>query len=129
MVIERVAETASGGMPAELRNTSWRWVDVTSHGDSFAVDQPDRYNLTFVDSDRITLRADCNRGAGPVAIPSPGAITVGPLATTRAKCPPGSLSERFLRDVSRAVRFAILGGELHLELPNASEVLRFTKEP
>jgi para-nitrobenzyl esterase len=129
MAIERVADTTSGGTPAELRGTSWRWVGVTSPGESFAVDEPDRYTLTFVEGDRITLRADCNRGAGPVVISSPGVLTIGPLATTRAKCPPGSLSERFLQDVSRAVRFAIHGGELHLELPTASEVLRFAKEP
>jgi hypothetical protein len=54
---------------------------------------------------------------------------MGPLATTRAKCPPGSLSERFLQDVSRAVRFAIHGGELRLELPTASGVLHFAREP
>jgi para-nitrobenzyl esterase len=93
------------------------------------VDHPERYTLTFVDGDRITLRADCNRGSGPVAISAPGALTIGPLATTRARCPPGSLSERFLQDLSRAVRFAIHGGELHLELPAASGVLRFAKDP
>jgi hypothetical protein len=47
MAIERVADPASGGTPAELRGTSWRWVRATSPGESFAVDVPDRYTLTF----------------------------------------------------------------------------------
>ena len=66
-------------------------VGVTSPGESFAVDHPERYTLTFLDDDRITLRADCNRGSGPVAISAPGALTIGPLATTRARCLSGLL--------------------------------------
>jgi heat shock protein HslJ len=128
MAIELVADTASSGTPAELRGTSWQWVGATSPGESFAVNEPDRYTLTFVEGDRISLRADCNRGAGPVAISSSGTLTIGPLATTRRKCPPGSLYQRFLEDVERAVRFAIHGDELHLELPTASGVLHFEKE-
>ncbi len=129
MWIERAADTATDSTPSELRGTSWRWVGVTSAVESFAVDQSDRYTLAFIEGDRIALRADCNRGTGPVASPAPGALVIGPLAMTRAKCPSGSLSERFARDVSRAVRFAIRGGELHLELPNDLGVLRFTKGP
>ena len=125
--IERAADTAAGSTPSELRGTSWRWVGVTLPGESFAVDQSEHYTLTFIAGDRIAIRADCNRGTGPVASPSPGALVIGPLAMTRAKCPPGSLSDRFAREVSRAVRFAIRGGELHLDLPIDSGVLRFAK--
>jgi para-nitrobenzyl esterase len=126
--IERTAGT-TGSTPAELRGTSWRWVGFTSPVESLTVDQPDRYTLAFIEGDRIALRADCNRGTGPVASPSSGALAIGQLAMTRAKCPPDSLSDRFANDVSRAVRFTIRGGELHLELPNDSGVLRFTKGP
>ncbi len=80
------------------------------------MDQPDRYTVAFVEDDRVALRADCNRGTGPVASPSPGALAIGPLAMTRARCPPGSLSVRYARDVSRAARFAIRDGGLHLGL-------------
>src|SRR3712207_525246 len=126
---ERASETAPGNTPPELRGTSWRWVGVTSPVETLTVAEPERYTLAFTDGDRIALRADCNRGSAPVASPSPGALSVGPMAMTRALCPPGSLSDRFARDVSRAVRYAVRGGELHLELPTDSGVLRFTREP
>ena len=75
----------------------------------------------------IALRADCNRGAGVVAFPEPGAVRMGPLALTRAMCPPDSLSDRFARDVERAVRWTVRDGHLHLELPEASGILWFTR--
>ena len=126
--IERVAETASGP-PSDLHGTSWRWVGFTSPAESLVVPEPERYTLAFIDGDQIAIRADCNRGTASVARPSPGALSVGPLAMTRALCPPGSLSSRFARDVSRAIRYAIRGGQLHVELPNDAGVLRFTREP
>lgn len=123
---ERVAETASGGTPSELRGTSWQWVGFTSSAESLTVANPERYTLTFTD-DRVAIRADCNRGTTPVASPSPGALRIGPIAMTRALCPPGSLSNRFARDLSRTVHYSIRGGELHLELPSDSGVLRFRR--
>jgi hypothetical protein len=58
-----------------------------------------------------------------VAFLKPGAVRMGPLALTRAMCPPGSLSDRFARDVERAVRWTVRDGHLHLELPEASGIL------
>jgi para-nitrobenzyl esterase len=127
MRIERAADTTAGSTPAELRGTSWQWVGVTSPVESFTVDQPDRYTLSFVEGNKVVLRADCNRGTGPVASPSPGALEIGPLAMTRARCPPGSLSDRFARDVSRAVRFAIRGSELLVELQTDAGILHFAR--
>jgi para-nitrobenzyl esterase len=121
------AQESIGLAPSELRGTSWRWLGFTSSAESLVVDQPERYTLAFTEEGRIVLRADCNRGSGSVASPSSGALVIGALAMTRAKCPPDSLSERFARDVSRAVRYALRGGELHLELPDGSGVMRFTK--
>lgn len=129
VLVAKAADTGAGGTPPELRGTSWRWVGAASPGESLAVDQPDRYTLAFVEDDRVALRADCNRGTGPVASPSPGALAIGPLAMTRARCPPGSLSDRYAQDVSRAARFAIRDGGLHLELSVDSGVLRFERGP
>jgi para-nitrobenzyl esterase len=127
MQIAQAPEPAGGSIPPELRGTAWRWVGVTSPPESFTVDQPDRYTLSFIEGDKVALRADCNRGIGSVASSSPGALAIGPLAMTRARCPPGSLSDRFARDVSRAIRFLIRGDELQLELPADAGVLRFVR--
>jgi heat shock protein HslJ len=126
---ERAAEHAPVGTPPELRGTSWRWVGFTSPAEALTIAEPERYTLAFVEGDRVALRADCNRGSAPVSSSSPGVLGVGPMAMTRAMCPPGSLSGRFAHDVSRAVRYSIRGGELHLGLPTDSGVLRFVQGP
>jgi membrane-bound inhibitor of C-type lysozyme len=50
---------------------------------------------------------------------------VGPIALTRAACPPGSFSDRFAREVGRATSYFVKDGELFLELPVDSGTLRF----
>jgi heat shock protein HslJ len=55
-------------------------------------------------------------------------IHFGALAITRAMCPPSSLGDRFARDVGRAVRWAVHGSELRLELPAGAGSLQFTRQ-
>ena len=75
-------------MPPELARTTWRWVSLATPEETLTIAEPERYTLRFSDGDRVALRADCNRGAGSVVFPEPGAIRFGALATTRAMCPP-----------------------------------------
>ena len=51
-----------------------------------------------------------------------------PIALTRAMCPPGSLSDRFAKDVGRATSYFVRDGELYLELPVDSGTLRFRRQ-
>ena len=90
--------------PPELARTTWRWVSLTTPEETLTIAEPERYTLRFSDGDRVALRADCNRGAGSVVFPEPGAIHFGALAITRAMCPTGSLGDRFAREVVRAGR-------------------------
>jgi para-nitrobenzyl esterase len=122
--------TSAKAVPPELAGTIWRWVSLTTPEETLTIAEPERYILRFADGDRVFLRADCNRGAGSVAFPEPGAIRFGALAITRAMCPTGSLGDRFAREVVRAGRWAIqrCGGELRLELPGDAGVLRFARQ-
>lgn len=116
-------------MPPELARTTWRWISLTTPEETLTIAEPERYILRFLDGGRVALRADCNRGAGSVVFPEPGAIRFGALAITRAMCPTGSLGDRFAREVERAGRWAIQRGGLHLELSGNAGVLRFTRQP
>jgi hypothetical protein len=58
---------AAAPVPAELAGTTWRWVHFASSAEDFAVAEPKRYTLAFDGIGWITLRADCNRGAGGAA--------------------------------------------------------------
>jgi para-nitrobenzyl esterase len=56
-------------------------------------------------------------------------IRFGALAMTRAMCPPGSLSDRYVRDVGRTTRYTLGQHELRLELPANQGVLIFRAAP
>ena len=129
LVLIATAAQAVPPMPPELAGTTWRWISLTTPEDTLTIAEPERYILRFLDGGRVALRADCNRGAGSVVFPEPGATRFGALAITRAMCPTGSLGDRFAREVVRAGRWAIQRGELRLELPGNAGVLRFARQP
>jgi hypothetical protein len=72
------------------------------------VDAPERYTLRFESTGRITMQAD--------------------WALTRMMCPPGSLSDRFVKEVGRASSSFVKDGDLFLELPVDSGTLRFRRQ-
>ena len=128
LVLIATSAKAAPPIPPGLARTTWRWVSLTTPDETLTIAEPERYTLRFSDGDRVALRADCNRGAGSVAFPEPGAIRFGALAITRAMCPTGSLGARFAQEVVRAVRWAIQRGELRLELSGDAGVLHFTRQ-
>ena len=97
---------AAPPVPPELARTTWGWVSLTTPEETLTIAEPERYTLRFSEGDRVALRADCNRGAGSVVFPEPGAIRFGVIAITRAMCPTGLLGDRFGREVVRAGRWA-----------------------
>ena len=79
-----------------LAGTAWQLVRILSMDDS-VYEPRDRslYRLEFQQDGRASLLADCNRGTGSWT-EAAGKLEFGPVASTRAMCPPGSISERYL---------------------------------
>jgi para-nitrobenzyl esterase len=100
-----------------LAGTAWRLVKFQG-GDGTVLSPDDRakYTLEFGADGAVTARIDCNRGRGTWASPGPGQLTLGPLALTRAMCPPGSLHDRIVRDWSFVRSYVLQGGHLFLSL-------------
>jgi heat shock protein HslJ len=117
LVVIATAAKAAPPMPPELARTTWRWVSLTTPEETLTIAEPERYILRFLDGGRVALRADCNRGAGSVVFPAPGAIHFGALAITRASARP-----------ARVARWAIQSGGLHLELSGDAGVLRVARQ-
>jgi len=91
---------------ALLTGTVWRWTETVMNDDThIKPDAPDRYTLEFQPGGMVAVRADCNRGTGSYLL-NGSALTFGPLAMTRAMCPPGSKDTDFLRGL------AIVSGQL-----------------
>jgi para-nitrobenzyl esterase len=102
---------------AGLAGTTWRLVQFRSMDDKTVTpDQPDKYTVAFGADGKVRVKADCNRGHGTWTSSAPNALHFGPLATTRAMCPPGSMSDRFLRDFGHMTSYVLKDGKLHISL-------------
>lgn len=108
----------------ELAGTSWQLRAIQSMDDAQGttrVNEPGRFTLEFGHDGRAALRLDCNRGAGdyravPAGNGSSGALTFGPIAATRALCPPPHLDERIARDMAQVRSYLLKDGRLYLSL-------------
>ena len=113
----RTPEAASG---------VWHWETTVTPVERIGTANPERYTLELQPGGVALVRADCNRGRGSYEI-SEGRIKLGPIATTRMACPPGSLDSRYLKDLQRATIFFVEGGKLFFDLPVDSGTMRFAR--
>jgi para-nitrobenzyl esterase len=102
---------------ADLGGTSWRLVRFEGSDDTtLTPDDRSRYTIAFEGEGRLSARIDCNRGRGTWKSAGPRQLELGPLALTRAKCPPGSLHDRIVKDWEYVRSYTIKDGHLFLAL-------------
>jgi para-nitrobenzyl esterase len=108
---------APPGPAPGLGGTSWRLVGFQG-GDGTVLTPDDRtkYTVTFGADGALTARIDCNRGRGTWTSTAPGLLQLGPLALTRAMCPPGSLHDRIVKDWGFVRSYVVKDGHLFLSL-------------
>jgi para-nitrobenzyl esterase len=107
----------------ELGNTAWQLVEIqAADGGVTRPDERSKYTIAFGEGGRLAVRLDCNRGTGTWDARE-GRLEIGPLATTRAMCPPGSLGDRFGHDLGLVRSYATDGGRLSLTAPGGIYVL------
>jgi len=100
---------------SELAGTSWRLVKIMGMDDSVAESENrSLYTLEFSDAGKAALLADCNRGTGSWTSEHSGQLQFGPIATTRAMCPPGSLSDKYLAQFEWVRSYVMRDGHLFL---------------
>lgn len=128
---------AKVGAPATLAGTQWQLVALQSMDDAQGTTRPAdpaAYTLHFGPDGRAALRVDCNRALGtwqatPAADGRSGALQFGPLAGTRAMCPPGSLEPRLMRQLPFVRSYLLRDGQLHLSLMADGGILSWMPAP
>lgn len=130
-VLGAVAQQSPTSSTTALEGTSWRLVRFQSGDDDRTLAPGDRakYTIAFANGGRVTMRLDCNRGTGTWKSPEPGQLQFGPLATTRALCPPGSLYDRLVQDMEHVQSYVLKGGRLYLSLMADGGIYEFEREP
>ena len=125
MEADRVAAAA----PSELPGSKWRLVRLRSSDDKILTPEPSAvYTVEFGRDGRVNVVGGCNRGSGTWTATPPTGLVFGPLATTRAMCPPGSMSARFLGDFQYMRSFVIVDGRLHISLMADGGIYEFLPE-
>ncbi len=110
-----------------LVGITWYWQGTLMSDDSqFVPDDRRRYTVLFSRDGRVAVRADCNRGAGKYVLEG-RSLTISALAVTKAACPPGSLEQRFLAQLSNVASLLWRGDVLHLEIKFDSGTMTFSK--
>ncbi len=107
-----------------LTGTTWKLVSIQSMDDAQGttrIAHPETFTLSFVADGRANFRLDCNRGSAtwkgkPSAESSSGSLEFGPLTTTRAMCPPGSLDQKVIRALPYVRSYLLKDGKLYLSL-------------
>lgn len=110
--------------PPSLADTTWALVSIRSVDDrqgTTRLDDPARFTLRFGADGRAAMKLDCNRGmatwqATPAADGRSGSLGFGPIAGTRAMCPPPHLDERVIRDLANVSGYRFADGRLFLTL-------------
>ena len=102
---------------ADLGGTSWRLVKFQSSDERLLMpDDPAKYTISFGTDGSVSARIDCNRGRGTWKSSGPNQLQFGPLALTRAQCPPGSLHDRIVKDWEFVRSYTLRDGQLFLAL-------------
>ncbi|GAB4241909.1 MAG: carboxylesterase family protein [Elainellaceae cyanobacterium] len=112
------AQSASASSAAsDLGGTSWQLVQFQSgDGTVLTPDHGSKYTIAFQADGGLNVRIDCNRGRGTWISSEPNQLQFGPLALTRALCPPGSLHDRIVQDWEFVRSYTLQDGHLFLSL-------------
>ncbi|MGR8921528.1 MAG: META domain-containing protein [Gammaproteobacteria bacterium] len=118
------AQSGETPLPPALGDTDWRLVQFQSMDDAVGTltpEDPAHYTMRLGADGRVAMRLNCNRATGTwtaaaAADGGSGTFRFGPLATTRALCPPPSLDERIARDADYVRGYLLADGRLHLSL-------------
>jgi para-nitrobenzyl esterase len=109
-----------------LVGTSWRLVKFQGgDGTVLTPDDGSKYTLAFAADGRVSARIDCNRASGSWKSSGRNQLEFGPLAITRAMCPPGSLHDRIVNHWPYFRSYMIRNGHLYLSLMADGGVYEF----
>jgi para-nitrobenzyl esterase len=120
LVLAALAVAGCAPMPAQetLPGTSWQLVRFQGgDGTTLTPDERGKYTVAFGADGVVSVRFDCNRGRGTWSSPGKNRLELGgPMALTRAMCPPGSLHDHLVKQWPYVRSYVIKDGRLFLSL-------------
>jgi heat shock protein HslJ len=100
-----------------LGGSSWQLVKFQGgDGTLLRPDDKSNYTLAFNADGSLSARIDCNRARGAWKSAGNGQLEFGPMAITRAACPPGSLYDHMVKQLPYVRSYVMKDGHLFLSL-------------
>ena len=135
-----LAQSAAPAAPrpaGPLAGTEWRLVEIQSMDDAVGTKRPadpSLFTMRLGADGTVNMRLDCNRANGswtatPSAEPSNGQFQFGPLAGTRALCPPPNLDEEITKQAQFVRGYMLKDGRLFLSLMADGGILAWEPLP
>jgi heat shock protein HslJ len=122
------AQASAPSTSPGLASTSWQLVKFQgSDGTTLTPDDGAKYTIEFGAGGRLTARIDCNRGRGTWKSSGSNQVQFGPLALTRAECPPGSLHDQIVKQWSYVRSYVIKDDHLFLSLMADGGIYEFER--
>ncbi len=123
--------------PRELAGTRWRLVEFQSMDDRQGTTRPhdaSRYTMQLGADGRVQMQLNCNRAQGewsaePAAERSSGRFRFGPLAATRALCPPPSMDQTIVAQAPYVRGYLLRDGRLYLSLMADGGIFAWEPDP
>jgi heat shock protein HslJ len=120
-IVRRPSAAVPGNL---LAGKEWRLVEIQSMDDTVGTvrpDDPSRYTMRLNGDGTVTMRLSCNSASGNWSAEastdqSSGGFEFGPLAATRAHCPPPSLDQQVSSQAQYVRSYLLKDGRLHLSL-------------
>lgn len=102
-------------MAHPLAGPTWRLTDIDTSGSSTRLTPAlsERHTVMFEDGGRAVIQLDCNRGNASWSAERPassgsGAITIGPVGSTKMLCPQPSFGDQMASGLAGAERYSLL---------------------
>lgn len=122
----KAATTTAPAAGAGLTGTTWKWVRFVDSFSANDITTPDKYTIQFSADGKVTVVADCNQASGTYKIEG-SKLSVMLSSMTKAACPAGSLSDKFVGNFALTTLYFLDGDNLFVQLFADSGILKFAK--
>ena len=99
----------------DLAGTSWQLIKLQGPDETTMVPgDKSKYTITFGSDGRVTARVDCNTASSTWKSSGADQLQFGSWSRTSAKCSPGSLHDKIVREGGAIHTYTIKSGHLFL---------------
>ncbi len=113
---------------SKLMGKVWQLQEIRYNNDELIeVNNPANYTIQFLPDGQLSIKADCNRARGIYTVQD-SRISIQIGATTRAMCPPESISNQYLKELESATIFFFKDGNLYFDLKFDTGTMKFISE-